>query len=251
MLAALQHQTGGARQRLGGVFQRLGPGQAALHGAVGQGFHKQVGKGRAAAAHSAARVDQVLLQPVQPAGGGHALTEGRLFLLTHAVGGAEDHALADGAGGVGHNADHRVVGPDHLPDAGNGQACGHGHQHKAPPIPVTGRQHRGNALQHIRHHLGLYTQKDIVGLFGHARVFGHGHRRALLFQPGRQCLRLGPGAVGQQHPAYPALAGGRGQRAAHVAAADESKGFFAHTSLPGAVPRHVEVCAASGSALPV
>ena len=65
MLTAFQNQGGSALQHLGGIGLCLGTGQSIGHTAVGKGFHKQIGKGGAAAGYSAACVDQMLRQSVQ------------------------------------------------------------------------------------------------------------------------------------------------------------------------------------------
>ena len=223
MLSCFQHQPGGALRHLGGVDQGLLPGQAAADAAVGQGLQEQAQEGGAAARYGAARVNQPLLQPVQKARSSHGLGEkGQLLLRDTGIGVVEHHSGPHGAGGVGHDADDRVVAAGHDGDPLHGEPRRHGHQDKG--ICASG-QHRPQLLHEPCHHLGLYPQEDVLGFFRHHAVVPGGTA-----QLGGQSFRLGDGAVAEENLLRgQALDGGPGQGGAHVARADKSKGIACHT----------------------
>lgn len=77
--------------------------------AVRHGLDEEVHKGRSAAGHGAAGVHQMVVQGQQPPGACHVLQERRFLLRRDAVAGVEDHALPDGRGGIGHDADQGPV----------------------------------------------------------------------------------------------------------------------------------------------
>lgn len=92
-----------------GALHRHGTGEAAGHAAVRHGLDEEVHKGRSAAGHGAAGVHQMVVQGQQPPGACHVLQERRFLLRRDAVAGVEDHALPDGRGGIGHDADQGPV----------------------------------------------------------------------------------------------------------------------------------------------
>ena len=216
MAARLQHQPRGADQRLGGALHRHGTGEAAGHAAVRHGLDEEVHKGRSAAGHGAAGVHQMVVQGQQPPGACHVLQERRFLLRRDAVAGVEDHALPDGRGGIGHDADQGPVPAAPLPQVGDGEGRRHGHQHE-PVLPR--RQHGADLLHQPCHHIGLHAQEDVICLSGHRRIV-HSPAVQLLGQG----LRFGGGAVRQQDlSAGQPLAGRPGQGAAHISGADKTK----------------------------
>ena len=218
MLAGFQHQLGRADDHLGRIQQRLLPGQAAGHTAVGQGLQEQIAERAAAACHRRAGVQHGFRQPVQETAGSQNGAEVLDLLLGHlVVGGIEDHTLANGRRGIGHNPQNRIVLPHHLRQRFQPQTRRHADEDK-PVLP--GRQHRGNFFQNTGHHLGFDPQENPLGVLGHLAV-GGGHLTA---QPLGQHLRLGGGAVGQQNGrrVY-RFTGGFHQGPRHISSADESQ----------------------------
>ena len=214
-----QRQLSHAQQHLGGVALRLGAGQTGIHRAVRQTLQKQAGKRAAAACHGASHVHQLLVQLLQQAG---AVQQGDKALplgLRHVVGAAvHGDALPHCHGGVGHDADDGIVAARHLPDTLDGQPRRHAQQHKGRGALLQRRRDLG---QHIRHHLGLYAQQDVVALPGNGQVIRH--RRADLI---RQTGGLFRRPVGQYDAAahLHRLGGGTGQRSAHISRSNESVG---------------------------
>ena len=131
MAAALQRQLRRTKQHLGGVALRLLPGKADIDRAVGQRFHKQTGKGTAAAGHGTAGVDQAFVQLLQHSGAAQQGDKALPLGLCHIVGAAvHGDALAHLHSGIGHDADHRIVAAGHFPNACDGQARRHAQQHE-------------------------------------------------------------------------------------------------------------------------
>ena len=217
VVTAFQCQLCRAQQHLCGVALGLGPGQTGIDAAVGQRLQKQVRECAAAAGHGAARVHQLFLQLFQQAG---AVQQGDKALplgLRHIVGAAvQRYALTHRYGGIGHDADHRIVAAGHFADACHRQARRHAQQHKGSGAFLQGRCDLG---EHPGHHLGFDTQQDIVTLAGDSQVVRHGGADLV-----SQLCGFLRGAVGQHDVAahLHRFGGGPGQCTAHVAGANES-----------------------------
>ena len=216
MLVGLESQLRRTQHHLGGVAPGLVTGQAAGDGAVGQRLQKQADEGAAAAGHGTAGVDEVLLQRLQPSGGGHQGQKGGQLLLRYLRGGdVQRQARSHGAGSVGHDPQDGAGEARHLPQALESQAGGHGHQHEALLPPGQDGAQPG---QQIRHHLRLDPQKDVVAGLGDGLIVGDGGSQLL-----GQSLCLLRGAVGQQQLRRGGgLGGGMGQCAPHIAGADKA-----------------------------
>ena len=102
--------------------------QAAGDGAVGQRLQKQADSA-AAAGHGTAGVDEVLLQRLQPSGGGHQPERGQPAPPLPREG-THMSGPPHGAGSVGHDPQGMGQERPAIP-AGESQAGGHGHQHEA------------------------------------------------------------------------------------------------------------------------
>ena len=159
----------------------------------------------------------MLIHLVQKAGGGHEGEKLRLFPAAHIPHGELGHPFPDGGGGVGQDADEGIVPARHGGEGIEGEAGGHGAQHKA--VRPSG-QDGGDLGHETGHHLGLDPQEDEVAGLGNFLVGGHPG----VGQLGAKCLRLGGGAVGQVQDGAlcRALVGGLGQGGAHIAGADET-----------------------------
>ena len=215
MLAGLEDHFSRAEHHLRGILDGRRARQPAGNAAVGQRFDKHCGKGRAAAGDRRARVLEPFLQREEPSRARHAGKE-RVQRLLRAVFAArvEDHALAHGRGHIRHDADHGICPARKLPDTRHGQSRRHADEHgRFFPRP----EHRRDTIEHVRHHLRLDAEKQLVrplcrrGVIADRRADARGQR-----------LRLFRRAVGKQDLRLAALCRGACQRAAHVARADKS-----------------------------
>ena len=218
MLPGLQQQLCRAAQHLRSVGQRLVPRQAAGHAAVGESLQKQRGKGRAAAGHGGARVQQMLLQPGRPSRVRHRAQEVLLLRLRHlAAAVVENQPLAHRHRRVGHDADDRVAAAEGGLDRLDRRARKHRHQHRR-------RLPRAQRVADLIHHRFQQIRLDAEEQIVRARRGGHVvHHLARAAQRGKQALRLFRMAVGQKQRVFRVQRGSPRQRAAHVSRADKSQ----------------------------
>lgn len=127
------------------------------------------------------------------------------------------HARAHGHGGVGHQADDRILASGQVLDGLSVQTGGHGGQHETVGACS---KNRGQIGQNACHHLGLYPQEDERAGAGHGGVI-----HSLAAQLLSQGLSLGGSAVGTiESRAGSALGGSLEDGGAHGARADKTNG---------------------------